>query len=108
MKVHLPDDIYKMIQKQIDDQMVDEYGHIGIDEMVDLGGIEYNLTVDGKYTVSCSETKFSDGAWGNVQTFTERTCRYAAYDIVCKVSDEDGEYVDTDFDKNKLTLEYEY
>ena len=104
--IHITQDDYRKIQEEIERRMDSDGGAIEIEVMVGEDG-QHLLTVEGRYTASCSETKFYDGAWGRGGYFTETSCRYEVTDLNAECSDEDGEYVDTDFDESKLTLEYD-
>lgn len=103
--IHITKDDYRRIQEEIDRQADSDGGPIEIEVTVGDEG-QYLLTVEGWYTADYTETRFSDGAWGNWQTFTEYNAHYEVTDLTAECSDEDGESVETDFDVEQLQLEW--
>ena len=103
--IHITKDDYRRIQEEIDRQCDSDGGPIEIEVPVGDEG-QYLLTVEGWYTADYTETRFSDGAWGNWQTFTECDVHDEVTDLTAECSDEDGEDVETDFDVEQLQLEW--
>lgn len=64
------------------------------------------VTLHARLHASSSESRFTDGAWGAVQTFTERnrTCRVEI--LGASVTGDDGEELESDFDGGRIETEY--
>lgn len=106
--VHVTDEAYIELQRQIQ-EAVDRMG----DETRKTIEVDAGLPGDGAIYLTIvmladtSRTKFTDGAWGASQTFTETKWTCACKIAYAYVFDGKGRERESDFDETQLELEYE-
>lgn len=105
--VHIPDDVYKELQEQIQheaDTMEGDYEESEIAAVLpDDGAIYITLALSS----IVSKVRFTDDAWGATQTFTEVSWRCDCEITKVQVLDKHGKEQESDFDERNLQLGFE-
>jgi hypothetical protein len=106
-RFHIPDQAYSDLNMQIEGAislMFDERTKDAVFR-TDEGDVDVALRV--RIKAEENKTRFTDGAWGHVRTFTEFNyyCYVEILEVI--VTDENGRVVDSDFDEDRIETEYE-